>query len=354
MAENRECFKKEAHEPHTWHGNLRCSGEGLDDDMKTRYDSDEIHRIPQTAAVEDLNTETYSEGPIRGIGDAYKEAVDELLESRRDVYGDRVQNMERTAALWSALLDVEIKDWQVPLMMSAYKMLRTFQTPDYSDNSDDIDGWKKMFVEVMDANHGGIVHARTVEEYERKKGETASYTVEINGQVFTAAQWEALQPRLTEGSEYAQTLTCAHTLYRAKDKISVQCSLDEGHTVRGLDHRWADGRDSFGDLYEHQEEKFIPLNSCQAEGGHQRVDPRPNKERDAEQDAMRAWDRKPSGNPYAKVKDEEPEPEPVRPIDVECHYCGAKPGEGCVNIDTLMSMSQGQFHLARCGRWSDS
>jgi len=91
-----------------------------------------------------------------------------LLDSRRAVYGDRVQNMERTAALWSALLGIKIEDWQVPLMMSAYKMLRTFEKPDYSDNSDDIDGWKVMFVEVMEANHGGIVKARTVEEYQQK------------------------------------------------------------------------------------------------------------------------------------------------------------------------------------------
>ena len=103
------------------------------------------------------------------MSDNMKDETDELLDSRRAIYGDRVSNMERTAALWSALLGVEIKDWQVPLMMSAYKMLRTFETPDYSDNSDDIDGWKRMFVEVMDANHGGIVQARTVEEYQAKK-----------------------------------------------------------------------------------------------------------------------------------------------------------------------------------------
>ena len=99
-----------------------------------------------------------------------KETVDELLASRHAVYGDRIDNMERVAQIWSGLLGVEIKDWQVPLLMSAYKMFRTFQTPNYSDNSDDIDGWKKMFVEVMDANHGGIVQARTVEEYELKLG----------------------------------------------------------------------------------------------------------------------------------------------------------------------------------------
>lgn len=101
--------------------------------------------------------------------DKKKETTDELLASRRAIYGDRVKNMERTAMLWSALLGVTIEDWQVPLMMSAYKMLRTFETPDYSDNSDDIDGWKKMFVEVMEANYGGIIQARTVEEYQAQK-----------------------------------------------------------------------------------------------------------------------------------------------------------------------------------------
>src|SRR5690606_9214821 len=101
--------------------------------------------------------------------------TDALLASRLATYGPRVENMERVAALWSNLLGPgrEIKDWEVPLLMSAYKMFRTFQTPDYSDNSDDIDGWRKMFVEVMDANYCGSVQERTVEEYEAKKGISA-------------------------------------------------------------------------------------------------------------------------------------------------------------------------------------
>lgn len=109
-----------------------------------------------------------------------KETTDELLASRLAVYGDRVENMERTAALWSALLGVEILDWQVPLMMSAYKMLRTFETPNYSDNTDDIDGWKKMFVEVMEANHGGIIQARTVEEYQRKRADRIAWDAAVD------------------------------------------------------------------------------------------------------------------------------------------------------------------------------
>lgn len=97
-----------------------------------------------------------------------EDSTEALLENRQSVYGPRVTNMEQVAAIWSAMLDHKIEDWQVPLLMSAYKMFRTFRQPDYSDNSDDIDGWKVMFVEVMEANHGGIVQARTVEEYKAK------------------------------------------------------------------------------------------------------------------------------------------------------------------------------------------
>lgn len=103
------------------------------------------------------------------------EDANELLETRRATYGNRITNMERLAALWSALLGVTIHDWQVPLLMSASKMLRTFETPDYSDSIDDQDGWNQIFREVMDANHGGIVQARTVEEYRSKKEATEAW-----------------------------------------------------------------------------------------------------------------------------------------------------------------------------------
>ena len=59
-----------------------------------------------------------------------KTAAELLLESRVAVYGDRVDNMVRTAQMWGALLGVEIQPWQVPFMMSSYKMLRAMQAPD--------------------------------------------------------------------------------------------------------------------------------------------------------------------------------------------------------------------------------
>lgn len=92
--------------------------------------------------------------------------TDKLLASRRATYGDRIQNMIDIATIWSTLLGVEIQPWQVPLMMSAVKFHRLFQTPDYSDSVDDVDGWMKIFREVMGED---MINARTVEEYLARK-----------------------------------------------------------------------------------------------------------------------------------------------------------------------------------------
>ena len=94
------------------------------------------------------------------------EEADFLLAQRQEVYGDRNDNMVRTAMMWSGFLGHEIKPWQVPIMMSLYKMYRLGVTPDYSDNIDDVDGWNKMFRELMGED---LIQARTVEEYLDKK-----------------------------------------------------------------------------------------------------------------------------------------------------------------------------------------
>jgi hypothetical protein len=179
--EQRGCFQRETHFPHVWHSKFWCNGLGLDESNRLRGPvPDHNHTEVLTAEGSKIKgfeqpTIGYSAPELNMLGDADIEVetteapldeTDALLASRLAVYGDRINNMERVAKIWSGLLGVEIHDWQVPLLMGAYKMFRTFQTPDYSDNSDDIFGWGKMFQEVMEANHGGIVKARTVEEYE--------------------------------------------------------------------------------------------------------------------------------------------------------------------------------------------
>jgi len=182
--ERRNCFQKPTHFPHVWHEQFWCGGQGLDETDRIRqggpdHTTTEVIRgegkniIVAGSSAEELEAERERLKYLH-IAEAATEPVegdetDALLASRLAVYGDRINNMERVAQIWSGLLGVEVHDWQIPLLMSAYKMFRTFQTPDYSDNSDDIFGWAKMFQEVMEANHGGIVKARTVEEYDREK-----------------------------------------------------------------------------------------------------------------------------------------------------------------------------------------
>jgi hypothetical protein len=47
------------------------------------------------------------------------------------------------------------------------KLVRTSHTPDYSDNSDDIEGYLDIFRKVVGED---MVHARTVSEYLLIKG----------------------------------------------------------------------------------------------------------------------------------------------------------------------------------------
>lgn len=98
--------------------------------------------------------------------------AEKLLASRQAVYGDRPDQMRRTAKIWSGLTGFDIQPWMIPMMMSAYKMLRAFNAPDYSDNVDDVDGWMVMFREQMAADGMPIIQARTVEEYLDKKHPT--------------------------------------------------------------------------------------------------------------------------------------------------------------------------------------
>lgn len=91
----------------------------------------------------------------------------EIVDERVSVYGAPVPHFTRVAQMWSAILDVEVQPWQVPLCMAAVKMIRTTETPDYSDNSDDVDGYMNIFRQMIGDD---MVHARTVDEYLAAKG----------------------------------------------------------------------------------------------------------------------------------------------------------------------------------------
>ena len=97
------------------------------------------------------------------------EVVGEVIDGRKGVYGEPTDTFPRIAVMWSALLGKEdvVQSWHVPLMFIAAKMIRTVQAPDYSDNSDDIEGYLAIFRELIGDD---MVHARSVTEYLEKKG----------------------------------------------------------------------------------------------------------------------------------------------------------------------------------------
>ena len=63
---------------------------------------------------------------------------------------------------------------QVALCLLGYKLIRTADTPDYSDNSDDIAGYLDIFRGIVGDR---MIHARSVSEYLEKK-ERSQTTVE--------------------------------------------------------------------------------------------------------------------------------------------------------------------------------
>ena len=96
--------------------------------------------------------------------------LNEVIEGRRGVYGEPKDTFARMAQMISGLLGHKVEAWQVPLILVCTKMVRTNQTPDYSDNSDDIDGYLAIFRELIGDD---MVHARSVTEYLMIKHEQA-------------------------------------------------------------------------------------------------------------------------------------------------------------------------------------
>lgn len=92
--------------------------------------------------------------------------VDEVIDRRRQVYGEPKDGFPRIAQVWSGILGHEVTAFDVPLMLIGLKAVRTQITPDYSDNSDDIEGFLAIFRELVGED---MVHARLVSEYIEKK-----------------------------------------------------------------------------------------------------------------------------------------------------------------------------------------
>lgn len=114
--------------------------------------------------------DTYEHSMTPPKGNDIVDVVDELVDGRVDVYGEVTTCFVRHAQVWSGILGIEVQPWQVALCMMGYKLVRTGITPDYSDNSDDIDGYLDIFRTLMGDE---MVHARDTEGYIARGGKGA-------------------------------------------------------------------------------------------------------------------------------------------------------------------------------------
>ena len=95
-----------------------------------------------------------------------REGIYGEVDVRVSVYGDPVDTYRRIAQVWSGILGHPVQPVEVPLMMAGLKLVRTQVSPDYSDNSDDIDGYVDIFRKIVGPD---MIDARSVREYIEKK-----------------------------------------------------------------------------------------------------------------------------------------------------------------------------------------
>lgn len=101
------------------------------------------------------------------------EVVQEVIDKRTAVYGDPANTFPRIAQVWSGITGANITGPMVPLMLMGMKAVRAAETPEYSDNSDDIEGYLDIFRTVVGDN---MIHARTVDEFVAKWKERTGET----------------------------------------------------------------------------------------------------------------------------------------------------------------------------------
>lgn len=92
--------------------------------------------------------------------------VEEVIDGRRSVYGNPEEVFPRHAQVWSAIIGTPVTPEQVALCLIGYKLVRTADAPDYSDNPDDIEGYLDIFRKIVGDR---MIPARSVSEYMEKK-----------------------------------------------------------------------------------------------------------------------------------------------------------------------------------------
>ena len=90
------------------------------------------------------------------------EPIKKFIDRRTLVYGDPVECFTRIAEVWSGILGKPVQPAEVPLCLIGLKLVRTQYAPDYSDNSDDVEGYLDIFRKIIGED---MIHARSVTDY---------------------------------------------------------------------------------------------------------------------------------------------------------------------------------------------
>jgi hypothetical protein len=102
------------------------------------------------------------------VTDDRNETLAEVIDERVQVYGEPTVTFPQIAKVWSGYLGVEVKPTDVPIMLLLMKTVRVRQAPEYSDNSDDIEGYLDIFRKLVGDD---MIHARSVDEFIRLRKE---------------------------------------------------------------------------------------------------------------------------------------------------------------------------------------
>ena len=74
-------------------------------------------------------------------GDILDQAKALITGNREDDYGDAAKNFSDIAALWSVVMGIEVKPWQVAACMTQLKLARAIKTHDHHDSWVDMAGY---------------------------------------------------------------------------------------------------------------------------------------------------------------------------------------------------------------------
>lgn len=77
-------------------------------------------------------------------------AAEAVLKNRQAVYGPPENSFADTAVIWSVILGVTVKPWQVPLMLAGLKVVRAKDAPDHADNWADLAGYAACGAELAE------------------------------------------------------------------------------------------------------------------------------------------------------------------------------------------------------------